>query len=502
MTTTFDGPQCDVIIVGAGPTGLTLARLLTMKDVRVAVVDPNRIACPHPRAAHIDDETMRVFQTVGAADFEPHFLRAGGWSLRGEDGTEFLSTSMPRGETGQGWNADYMFHQPDLESRLRGLLAVSDHADLWLGWQVTAVDQDDTHASVRMLDRTTGRTTTLRARYVVGADGAGSLVREQVQSEVEDLHGTQSSVIIDIHPFAHPAELSRTESFVLFGGDRPAIYVPMFPPKLRFEFLLRDNEEGTEFEDPVTVYRLLSPWLAPDSYRIQRTDVYTWHARLVRGWRNGRLLIAGDAAHLMPPMLGQGMCSGLRDVTNLAWKLARVVHDRSGPELLDTYEAERSPHVRPFIEESARQSNTIKAFAIPENRPRGVPPQVVERMRPPLGASLSDPAPPGAGLLAPQPRTGDGTLLDDVVGYNFAVVARPEVLAEVSDRVRAAWSALDAAVVALPGRQFADWLQEHDADAAIVRPDRYTYALTHGSAALEAASLALAERLAAEGAMV
>ncbi|MEV5706186.1 bifunctional 3-(3-hydroxy-phenyl)propionate/3-hydroxycinnamic acid hydroxylase [Actinoallomurus sp. NPDC052274] len=488
--------QYDVIVVGAGPTGLTLARLLAMKSVRVAVVDPNRIACPHPRATHIDDEIMRTLQTVGAADLEPGFLRMDGWILRDPGGDPFLSLRSPNAETDQAWYADYQFHQPDYESRLRGLLASSEHAELWLGWQVTAVGQTADHAIAQISDRATGGTRTLQAAYIVGADGAGSFLRPYVTHDVEDLHGTQRSLIVDIHPFAHPAELPATNGFIVCEADKPVTYCPIFPPKLRFEFMLGDGDDAEEYERPTTVYRLLARWLAPGDYRIQRTDVYEWHACLAGRWRNGRLFIAGDAAHEMPPMLGQGMCSGLRDAANLAWKLARVVTGRSRPDLLDTYEAERAAHVRPFIEESARQANMIEAFGYAEHRPHVTEPQTLDRLRPPLGRGLADTAGEAINRLAPQPRTADGTRFDDLVGYDFAVLTTPDVAADVTDRTRGAWADLDVAVITLRSPHLAAWLRDHEADAAIIRPDRYTYALTRGGAALDAATLALRQRLA------
>jgi 3-(3-hydroxy-phenyl)propionate hydroxylase len=499
MSTTPNSQPYDVIVVGAGPTGLTLARLLALDGVRVAVVDPNRIACQHPRATHLDDETMRVLQTLGFADMEPRFLRMEGWTLLDPAGEPFLSFAGQEGETDQGWQGSYQFHQPDMESRLRGLLAADATTDLWLGWHATSAEQAPEHATVEVRDRVTGDTRTLRAAYVVGADGAGSTLRGRVAVGVEDLHATQRSLIVDIHPFEHPSALPSSRGFIFCNGRTPITYLPVFPPKLRFEWMLLDGDDSHDAERPDRVYERLSPWLAPGSYRIQRTDVYEWHARLVSGWRNGRLLVAGDAAHTMPPMLGQGMCSGLRDAANLAWKLARVVQGRSAPDLLDTYESERSPQVRPYIEESARQANLIEAFGSAENRPHIPEPQVLDRFRPPLGPGLVR-APEGAvGVLGPQPRTIDGTLLDDVVGYRFAVVATPEVVAGVSDEVRAWWRQLGAVVVTQLDERGLAWLDSHDADAVILRPDRYVYGTTRGVAALEATTASLRDRLESVG---
>ncbi len=498
MTAETAPSDYDVVVVGAGPTGLTHTRLLATSGVRVAVVDPKRVVTHHPRATHIDDETMRTLQTLGAADLEPRHLRMNGWVLHDSEGHPFLSFAMPDVESDQGWYPDYQFHQPDFESRLRGLLASSHDAELWLGWTVAAVHQTAEQATVQVTQPKTGATRTLSAAYVVAADGANSSLRRQVSTHVEDLHGTQRSLIADIYPFEHPADLPRTGGFVYCDRNKPVTYLPIGPPRLRFEFMLQPGGDVNEYERPTTVYRLLSKWLDPGSYRIERADVYEWHAHLACGWRNGRLLIAGDAAHEMPPMLGQGMCSGLRDATNLAWKLAWVVSGRAAADLLDTYESERSAHVRPYIEESARQANMIEAFGYAENRPPTTEHQVLDRFRPPLGPGLADLLEDPVGQLAPQPRTVDGRRFDDVVGYNFAVLADAGVVAAVPDDVRAAWDQLGAVVMTGPSELQSAWLREHDADAVIVRPDRYVYATTHGSDELASATLALRDRLTRE----
>ncbi|WP_275560115.1 FAD-dependent monooxygenase [Streptomyces sp. 5-6(2022)] len=431
----------DVAVVGCGPVGLTLARLLAMKGLRVAAIDTNRLVCYHPRATHLDDETMRLLQTLGAQDMEHRFLRQTAWTLHREDGRAFLQQMLPEEESDQSWRTDYQFHQPDFESRLRGLLAADANVDLRFGWTVSAMEQDDTAVRLTLLDRSTGAETTLTAGYAVGSDGANSFVRQAMNAEVEDLHGTQRSLIIDTHPFEHPAQFPADSGFILCRGQRPVTYLPIFPPMLRFEFMLLDEDDAAELERPQSVYDLLSRWLEPGSYRIMRTDTYQWHARLVRGWRSDRLLLAGDAAHQMPPMLGQGMCSGLRDAVNLAWKLAAVVKGESPSALLDTYESERAPHVRPYIE---------------------------------------------------QPRGARGERLDDTSGYGFTVVGNPGVTSAVSAEVRQMWHRLDAVVVPETGPAADRWLAAYSAAAAIIRPDRYTFALATDTAELEQATRDLA----------
>lgn len=487
----------DVVVVGAGPTGLVLATLLADAGTSVAIVDPAAVACHHPRASHIDDETMRTLQAFGAAD-EDSFLRHEGHEVQNANGDVLVSMLMNGPRTDQGWWSDYQFHQPAFESRLRGRLADADRATLWLGWRGVELRQDSDGVVLSVESTRTGERHVLTARYLVGADGAGSWVRRTIGSEMEDLHGTQTSLIVDIEPFVETESLDPRRSFVRSSAGWPVTYIPIAPPMLRFERMLREEDDPREHERPEAVYELLRPWFVPGSYRIMRTDAYQWHSRLAKGWRSGRVLLAGDAAHTMPPMLGQGMCSGLRDATNLAWKLTDVVAGRSPEALLDTYESERWAQVRPLIEESARQANVIEStdFA-PDVTPSRTEPHVIvmSQSRPPLGPGLLGDAEARTGVLAPQPASDAGARFDDLAGYRFAVYARPAVIDGVDDETRAVWADLAIVVLDLPSAERDDWLSAHACDAVLVRPDRYTFATTTGPEDLKAATMRLRESL-------
>jgi len=486
--------ESHVVIVGAGPTGLTLAYLLARKGVRVAVVDPNRIVCSYPRATHLDDETMRTLQMLGLADTEQAFLCMEGMAYLDQDGVPFVEMLMPSHVSDQGWRTDYQFFQPDFEARTRGALSADDNVALWLGWHVTALAQDDGAAHVTVTDRATGDTRLLRASYVVGCDGSGSFVRQTMKPDIEDLHGTQRSLIIDIHAFKRPRGLTNSSGFVLYENGDPITYVPIQKPMHRFEYMLAPQESKHDAENPQSVYRRLARWLDPADYRILRTDVYEWHAYLVEQWRSGRLLLAGDAAHEMPPMLGQGMCSGIRDAVNLAWKLAAVVRGAADDALLDTYQSERLPAVRPYILESANIANVIQGFRSSDHRPERSEPHLGGQFRPPIGPGVHDDAVPSGGRLAPQPRTPKGVLLDDAVGYNFTVVGAKATIANVSERTREIWRQLGIAVLDDTHPDFAGWLNEFSADVALIRPDRYVYATAAGSVGLDR----ITDRLAAD----
>ena len=490
MTNTSE--RFDVAIVGAGPAGLVLAALLDRLGVSTALIDPNKVVCQHPRASHIDDEVMRILQAVGMTRAEPTYVRQTGFNFFAPDGRRFLTWDIQPGETGQGWQPSYQFFQPDFEAELRGKLAMNSRTTMLIGWEATEVADTGEDVAMQLRHRQSGRVAAARAAYVVGCDGSRSMIRDQIMNQVIDFKGTKQSVIVDVAHLKPAPGLPRS-SVSIMCGPTPITHVPIVEPMSRFQFMLGPGEDPLPYEDPVTIYGLLSRFMPPDTYRIMRTDVYEWNAHLVDGWRSGRLMVAGDAAHLMPPMLAQGMCSGLRDVGNLAWKLALVVRGQSDPSLLDTYESERSPHVRELIAESARQANLIATVSRGEEVAGDE--EKVDRSRRPLGPGLSQARFRGAGTLAPQPRDHEGRRLDDAVGYAPAVVTSPRFTAVLPEGLLRTWDELRVRLVCEEGPAMLGWLESHSADAVLLRPDRYAFAATSGVGELVAATAAFATTL-------
>jgi 3-(3-hydroxy-phenyl)propionate hydroxylase len=464
----------EVIILGAGTTGLATAKLLADEGVSVTVVDPFRIAALFPRATHIDDETMRIFQTLGAAHLEPSFLKHTG-RYEFFDAYGQLLQAMPwRSEpTDQGWYGDYQFFQPDFENLLRGQLHDAPTATLRFGWRATAVDQSEDGATVTIRNERSGEEQTLSARYVVGADGARSLVRELVSTEVTDFEASHRSLILDV-TVTNPLALPNVTSLTATSWNAVTI-VPGPGGNIRFEFLLRQEDETADFEEPELWYRFLEPYLAPGDYRILRADVYQWRSLLPHQWRKGRLLLAGDAAHQMTPHLGQGMCSGLRDATNLAWKLAAVL--RGAPEdLLDTYQSERAPHVTVYIQAAAGAANAVEFLSMHPGD-LGEAPELRETPFPVplLGTGIHGKTDAVSGALSIQPRLNNGHLMDDEIGYGFAVVGDGSILNAVDPETVASWGRLGVKVVSEIGLPMRHWLNERHVHAVIVRPDRYVF---------------------------
>ncbi|TCC53365.1 bifunctional 3-(3-hydroxy-phenyl)propionate/3-hydroxycinnamic acid hydroxylase [Kribbella capetownensis] len=466
----------DVAVVGAGPTGLALANLLAAQDVRVVLIDPNKIVCQHPRASHLDDETMRTFQQFGLSEAQQGYLVMDGYQIMNQDGKLLFSWEISDGETDQAWLSDYMFFQPDFEAALRGRLATSKNVDLLLGWDLVDLADDGTAVTLDVRQRRSDAEKSVTAAFVVGCDGANSFVRQRLAPDLVDFDGDERSLIIDVVKFKPAAGLSETIGTIV-SGTRPFTHMPIVAPMSRFEFMLLADEDRETYEDPAMVYSLLEPWMEPGSYRITRSDVYLWHACVAAKWRVGRVLLAGDAAHQMPPMLGQGMCSGIRDAANLAWKLALVLRGTAGDGLLDSYEPERAPHVREMVVESTRLAKNIAALGQGQAPPKEADGEVADKAHPPIEPAIGGDADlPMAGQLAPQPRLRDGRRLDDAVGFVFTLLAPGEVLGGVDESTRQRWKRMGVVPVRVEDLEPSDWLDTHQVTGILVRPDRYVFA--------------------------
>jgi 3-(3-hydroxy-phenyl)propionate hydroxylase len=487
----------DVAVLGCGTTGLTLASMLTKAGVKVAAVDRTRLQVAHPRATHLDDETMRAFQTLGLQQLERDFSPVGKYNFYDKNWRNCMEVALDRGYTEQGWRSNYMFHQPDWEATVRGRLNDSNNAEIFFGWEVTELNEADGRVEVTLRETSSDQVRALNAAFVVGADGANSLVRRVMDCELTDYEATHRSLIVDITPLVEqPEGLPDRDTFIQGGIANPLTYVPIAAPRLRFELMLRPQDDAREFERVDRAYQLLSPWFKADEYRILRDDVYEWRSIVPSPWRRGRMMIAGDAAHTMPPMLGQGMCSGIRDALNLAWKLPRVINGQSPIELLDTYESERRPHTTVFVEISARLANDIEHME-PEAPPEGVAPPTTtsEVLRPQIGPGVRDDAAEPAGVLSAQPRLADGRLLDDEVGFRFAVVGDLETLAAAAPATREAWKGLDVAVLDQRHDEVIEWARSLGANAVMIRPDRYIFGIAESGADLDRLTDLLATQL-------
>jgi len=468
----------EVVIVGRGPVGSTLANLLGLCGVRTLVLEREAKAHHLPRAVHFDDECMRVFQTIGLSEtILPHVILSPGMRFVDAEGRLMLDWSRSRELTPMGWHLSYRFHQPDLEDVLNKGLERWPHVEVRNRCDVFAIDQDQTGVRVRYEDLCTGQLVEVRCAYVVGCDGARSLVRRFIGTGMDDLGFHERWLVIDVLLKGERPDLGDY-SVQFCNPQRPATYIRGTGKRRRWEITVRPDEDALLAAQPGRVWELLSPWLKANEAEIERAAVYTFHSAVAQQWRSGRLLLAGDSAHQTPPFLGQGMCAGIRDAANLAWKLHYVLQAKAAPDLLDTYQSERAPHVREFIELAIRLGGLINTKAVEAALATGIPrddgPLKLEVSKPTLGPGLSRPDTELRGKLAPQFDFANDGRSDDRVGYRFALLCEDGCGAAVMQQHRTVLTAAGVQIVqSEEAVGLETWLSEHGLKAALVRPDRY-----------------------------
>lgn len=467
----------DVIIVGFGPTGAALAGLLGRRGVNVVVLEKSPDVFAQPRAAHIDHTGLRTIQELGCLDAVlPPMIRNQSLDLVNQD--HELLLRLPAGQKSvSGLPTSVYFYQPHLDRTLRDTVSTIPSVDIRLGHEWTGYAEDADGVTAEFV--TTDGKGSLRARWLVGCDGSWSPVREAMGSPLSSLNFDERWLVLDVKLSSMPDGVPTDRVVQVCDPARPHLTTPISANRQRFEFMLMPGDDPETITAAESVSTLLSPWLGDTGYTVERSAIYTFHGLIAQHWRKGRALIAGDAAHQMPPFLGQGMCSGLRDASNLAWKLASVLADGADPAILDSYQSERSPHVRRIIE-AAIGFGELVCMTDPEQasaRDRrllveGRPPDLLAK----FGLPKLTPGPlvrDGGGNLFIQPMQ-EGQRLDDVVGHRFLVVARNEAaLGNSGNWWREIAGAHTIVLEHQPHEALALWLKRFGADVAVVRPDRY-----------------------------
>ena len=462
----------DVVIVGLGPTGATLANILGVYGLDVLVLEREAAVYPLPRAVHFDDEAMRVFQSIGLAE-------AIGRDARVNVGTKFVDANMdllldwsrPQEVGPLGWHPSYRFHQPDLEAELNRGLAGQPTVTVMRSATVTAVTDHGDHVTVSYDHDDAARS--VSARYVVGTDGARSVVRASMDSGWEDLGFKERWLVIDVQLLTPRPDLG---DFTIQTCDRarPTTYVRCPRDWRRWEISLKPDETAEMVSADSFIWPKLRPAITPEEGAIRRKAVYSFESKLATRWRDGRRLIAGDAAHLMPPFLGQGMCTGIRDAANLAWKLVAILRWGAQDTILDSYEMERRDHARVYIETAVSVGEMMNSAETAEALTHAIRPDGSAQMQS-ISRGLERAIGPAgdrfAGMRMPQPQLADGQWLGDAMKGRFAIIGRGAALDAAdlpSSQVALAVSADDHDAVA-------GMLDRLGAGAVLVRPDFYCF---------------------------
>ncbi|SFQ53433.1 bifunctional 3-(3-hydroxy-phenyl)propionate/3-hydroxycinnamic acid hydroxylase [Amycolatopsis rubida] len=482
-------PDADVLVVGYGPVGQTLAALLGSSGHRVLVCERRVGRYETPRAGHFDHEIMRVFQSLGIADEVRRIAEpARVYEFLDPDGG--VISRLPRGWSApSGWDASYHFYQPELEDALDAAVRRASTVDVRFGAELVCLRQEADHVVATLAD---GRVVT--ARYAVGADGANSAVRTLCETPARDLGFRGDWLVVDVRPRPGAPALDIPDTGQVLDPARPNHLGRVADRYFRWEFMLLEDDDPAEMVQPERVWELLRPWIGPHEGEVIRRTVYQFRSIVADTFRHRSVLLAGDAAHVMPPFLGQGMSSGIRDAATLSWMLDLVLTGAAGPDLLDLYTLSRRPQVIAYIEESVRVGTVVcETDPVRAARHRAEMRSATELpppFEPPVGAGFQD-GQPLAGHLAVQPflRTGNGKTerSDDVLGSGFTLFSLVELDAATTEAVSELERAIGLRSVVVgvegvreEGEALSGWLKESGVVAVLVRPDFYVFGTATG----------------------
>lgn len=463
---------------------MTVAILLAQAGVAATLIERWPEVYPLPRAVHLDDEVMRILVRIGVGEeFRKVSRAAVGLRLLRPDHSTLAEFRRDEVVGRHGFPQANMYDQPELERVLRRQLESFPTVQRVFGTEVVRVGQSDTSAWVQCRTIDSGEEFEVEADYVLGADGANSLIRDHIGSRMVSLGFEQRWLVVDAHSEIDLNQWAGVHQ--VCSAIRAATFMQIGADRYRWEFRLLDGESAHDYATLDDLMPLLDPWVKDnsDALTLIRSVEYTFRAELADRWRQGRIFLLGDAAHLTPPFIGQGLGSGLRDAANLSWKLDRVLRSGARAVLLETYEAERRPHARQMIglaklvgvamTSGGRTGEAIRELVAPR---LGLVPSVRRRMTdsatPPLAASLAIRRSRFGsrrlvGTLAPNAVVVDSQRLDDVKGHRFVILTRCEPwLSQGLARV------LDAEIIETPwGSVLDQWLREAKVMTALVRPD-------------------------------
>ncbi len=498
-------PDTDVAIIGAGPVGTLLAILLGKEGKRVTLVERWPTIYDRPRAVTMDHEVARILATFGidcnndpAIQYHEELYYWKNADLEDLQIVDWKSVSS------SSWRVTYWFNQPELEARLLGIAATIPTITLIRGWEAVSVEQNDMCVNAilqetKELSGPDGKRQSVKASYLVGCDGANSFVRDQLGIGFVDKGYFFDWLILDMLP--NKEYKMSPSQWQLCDPKRPTTLVPGGPGRRRWEFMVLPGESSEEIAKEESAWKLLEPWgISPKNAQLERSAVYRFQARWAEQWREGRCMIAGDAAHLMPPFAGEGMCAGFRDAVALSWRLNGIIDGKLNDAVLDSYESERIHHAKHYIDFSQQLGKIICITDEAEaaERDKTMMAELAARNHEPisgdqvhLGAGVWCHDTAGAGELSTQgfvEVSGERDRFDQIVGQGWMVVGLDVDPAEaLNTQQKKALKFLDGKTVKIgaPGSEcdavdvdgtYAQWMNALKATYFILRPDFYVAA--------------------------
>lgn len=504
----------DVIVAGGGPVGFCLALLLARAGRKVAIVERHEAIYPLPRAIAFDHEVARILNLLGLMDaMEPFLASPGKYHWRSAKGETLFVLDWTE-QSISGFRTSYIFSQPQLEQVLNTAAAAEPLITVHRGFEMTGFRQTGhgVVVSARRWPEPVGELT-LRGGFLVGADGANSLVREGIGGSLIDLGFKADWLVVDVLPL--PGQMLPFDDDLMVqicDPKRPTTMVAGGPGRRRWEFMALEGETLADLNSVERAWELLKPFgLACDNAILERHAVYTFRGAVADRWRQGRVFVVGDAAHLTPPFAGQGLCAGFRDAAALAWRLDLALRGLASEPMLESYGTERADHARAWVINAIELGKVIcvldpaaaaaRDAGMMAARAAGAPPPssgILPQLGP--GMTLPDQAGGTLGHGGTLGREGQAAHIDNLLGSGFHLISLLGDPAEALSPASAAmFKALRGVSVDLSPASpitdqaavYARWLAELGADTVLIRPDFYVFGAASGQGGADALLQAL-----------
>ena len=477
----------DVIIVGLGPVGSMLANLLGKFNLKILVLEKKKEIHPLPRAIHFDGEVMRIFQNAGLSTEIKKIARAShkGMHFLGPDNKTLMVRKGFKGIGDQGWENNWYFFQPDLEKILRKGLQRFSNVTIRLGEEVTDIANNKLSTQVTTKIDMSEEKKSYESIWVVGCDGANSMVSKRISSEIEDFGLNEKWLVVDLKIKKGSVRAASLPRYTIqhCNPKRPMTRCFINSSRRRWEIMVLPDDKIEEIVVEKFIWSILNPWLTPADAEIERAQIYTFHSIIKKYWKTDHILLAGDSAHQSPPFLGQGLCAGIRDVASLAWRLGLVIEGKACERTLDSYANERKSHVRKFIDLAVNCGKTIKSgdpdlIAAFFNQRKIKEKYIFDFPKPQLGMGDWIKGNSPLGQISPQFLDDDGFLSDDNSLYQFILFKKFKMDIEFSETYEKLINYWGVNVIQASS-VIEKWLDSLNINAALVRPDRYIYGIAH-----------------------